>query len=179
MAIVTALEMRLRRARQLVAANAVQPGDELGHFLVHSQSGERFYQVRVYVDPETGWLMRSHCTCPDWLQMFQALEAVYEVPFHYLLGQGERRLNPSGPVTYCGRQIPSELGEYVLALKRIQRLMRDTAPSEEDRKRLEKWNELTKGMGLEKEPHAIEKMSRYLSKFQRFDPELISAYERW
>ena len=110
---------------------------------------------------------------------FQAMEAVYEVPFHYLMGQGERRLDPSGPVTYCGRQIPSELGEFVTTIQKLQKLLRESGLNDADRARLERWNELSAGIGLDKEPHAIEQVRRYLNKFRKFDPELISAYECW
>jgi hypothetical protein len=69
----TAIQLRMKRARQLVKGGAVQSNGHVGHFLVHSQSGNREYDVAVHVDPETQIVMRTHCQCPDWAKMSQAM----------------------------------------------------------------------------------------------------------
>jgi len=70
----TAIQLRLARARKLVANGAVQTNGSVGHYLVDSQSGERSYEVIVHVDPGTQMVMRTHCQCPDWRKMHGAME---------------------------------------------------------------------------------------------------------
>ena len=70
----TAIQMRMTRAKRLVEAGAVQANGRVGHFLVHSQTGDREYDVTVHVDPNTQTVMRTHCTCPDWHEMSQAMD---------------------------------------------------------------------------------------------------------
>jgi hypothetical protein len=112
----------------------------------------------------------------------QALEAVFGAPFHFILGQGERRLDPGGPVTYCGRQVPSELGEFVESIGKIQRWKRNSAGlSPQDKQRFEHWQRLEQQLGLERgaDPWAMEQLRRMFEKLKTLTPELISVYERW
>lgn len=74
----TAIELRLKRARRILSEYGVQSNGSPGHFLVHSQTGDREYDVEVYVDPGTQWVMRTHCQCPDWRRMSRALEGWIE-----------------------------------------------------------------------------------------------------
>jgi hypothetical protein len=48
--------------------------DGPGHFVVHSQTGSRQYEVHAHVDSETGWVMHTRCQCPDWRKMSQAMD---------------------------------------------------------------------------------------------------------
>jgi hypothetical protein len=114
--------------------------------------------------------------------IFQALEAVFGSPFHWLLGQGERRLDPGGPVTYCGRQIPSEMGEFSDAIAKIQRWKRNSAGlSPQDNQRFQHWKQLEQQLGLESgsDPWAMEQLRRMLDKIKPMTPEVVSVYERW
>jgi hypothetical protein len=70
----TAIQMRLKRARELVEAHAVQSNGHVGHFLVHSQTGDCEYDVTVHVDSRTQVVMRTHCQCPDWAEMDRAMD---------------------------------------------------------------------------------------------------------
>ena len=70
----TAFQLRLKRARELVKARAVQSNGHVGHFLVHSQSSDEEYDVTVHVDPNSQTVMRTHCQCPDWAEMSQAMD---------------------------------------------------------------------------------------------------------
>lgn len=71
--ILSAYELRLRRAQALVEAGAVIPLLN-GEFRVRSQS-DRFkeYIVSVRVDKELGQVLETHCDCPDWQTMNLAL----------------------------------------------------------------------------------------------------------
>ena len=69
-----AIQLRMARARQLVADGAVQSNGHVGHFLVNSQTGEGNYDVTAHVDPQTLQVMRTHCQCPDWARMASAME---------------------------------------------------------------------------------------------------------
>jgi hypothetical protein len=112
----------------------------------------------------------------------QALEAVFGAPFHWLLGQGERRLDPGGPVTYCSRHVPSELGEFVDAIGKIQRWKRNSAGlSAQDAQRFQHWKQLEQQLNLETgaDPWAMEQLRRMLEKLKGLTPEVISVYERW
>ncbi len=112
--------------------------------------------------------------------IFRKLEEITETPFHYLLGMGERHLDPAGPVTYCGRQIPSELGEFVFQLREMQRLKKKAAPSDIEKERLQKWLDFEEQTGLMKtDPGALEVLRKYLERYRQRTPELISVYTRW
>jgi len=74
MGVTTAIQFRTRRARLLVADGAVQISSDLGHFMVKSQVGGRQYTVQAHVDPKTQWVMKTYCSCPDWLKMSKAME---------------------------------------------------------------------------------------------------------
>jgi len=74
----TAFQMRLQRARKLVQDHAVQSNGHVGHFLVHSQSSDDEYDVTVHVDPNGQTVMRTHCQCPDWANMSQAMDGWIE-----------------------------------------------------------------------------------------------------
>jgi hypothetical protein len=74
----TAFQMRLKRARELVKAHAVQSNGHVGHFLVHSQSSDEEYDVTVHVDHNGQTVMRTQCQCPDWENMNQAMNWWFE-----------------------------------------------------------------------------------------------------
>ena len=70
----TAIQLRMQQARELVAAGAVQSNGHAGHFLVQSQTHGWDYDVQVFVDPATQTVMRTHCQCPDWQNMNDAMD---------------------------------------------------------------------------------------------------------
>jgi hypothetical protein len=71
----TAIQLRMKRARQLVKGGAVQSNGKVGHFLVQSQShAGQEYDVAVHVDPRNQVVMRTHCQCTDWQEMRDAIE---------------------------------------------------------------------------------------------------------
>lgn len=74
MTIKTAYELRLSRAQKLFAAGAVHLNGIPGSFDVQSQSDpDVVYEVMLHVDEELGWVLESHCECPDWLNMYHAM----------------------------------------------------------------------------------------------------------
>ena len=74
MAVKTAIQLRKARAKEIVARNGVQSNGKVGHFLVHSHTGEGNYDVTAHVDPQTQQVMRTHCQCPDWARMDSAMD---------------------------------------------------------------------------------------------------------
>ena len=124
-----------------------------------------------------GTLYFNHVSIGD---IFRKMEEIWGSPFRFLLGQGERRLEPGGPVTYCGRQIPSELGEFSHHINETQKLIKKRDRSEAEQARLDKWLKFEEESGLSKhDPDALETLSKYLDKFRSRTPELISVYTRW
>ena len=111
--------------------------------------------------------------------IFKKLEESTGAPFKFLLGMGKRRLEPCGPVTYCGRQVPAELGEYVFQIENIQKLTKKAEPTEKEAEMLAKWNAFAEKIHLEKEPTCLDALKRYIGKFRDRTPELISVYTRW
>lgn len=111
--------------------------------------------------------------------VFRKLEELTGAPFKFLLGMGKRRLEPCGPVTYCGRQIPSELGEFAFQIDHIERLKKKAELTEKEREMLNKWLEFEEEAGIENEPACMEALRKYLLKFKGRTPELISVYTRW
>ena len=71
MSVKTAFELRLHRARQLIAEHAVHPTDDLEEFKVDSQGGGRKYAVHLSVDHDEapGCVLEAQCTCADWRKM--------------------------------------------------------------------------------------------------------------
>jgi hypothetical protein len=68
----TAFQMRLERAHNLVGDQAVHPAPEPGHFTVDSQTIPGLvYDVTVEMSEET--VLLTHCQCPDWQRMHDAL----------------------------------------------------------------------------------------------------------
>ena len=74
MTVRTALDLRMARAVDIAATHAIQCDDSLSRFVVDSQSGNGQYRVVIETDPETGWLVRAHCECPDFQRMEEALD---------------------------------------------------------------------------------------------------------
>ena len=112
--------------------------------------------------------------------IFREAEKLTGAPFKFLLGMGARRLEPCGPITYCGRQIPSELGEFSFQLDRIMKLKKKAEVSEADAELLKKWLEFEKKIHLDEEdPGCLEALKKFLDKFKGRTPELISVYTRW
>lgn len=113
-------------------------------------------------------------------EIFVTLEELTGAPFRFVLGRGERRLEPSGPVTYCGRQIPSELGELVHAIRDVQQLERTQRLENDDAARLARWQDFVARTRLyDEDPGALETLRRFLEQFRRRTPELISVYTCW
>jgi len=113
-------------------------------------------------------------------EIFQKLEELTGAPFRFVLGRGERRLEPSGPVTYCARQIPSELGELCHAIRDVQQLEKASSLEEGEAERLKQWREFVEETSLyDDDPNALDGLRRYLERFRRRSPELISVYTRW
>ncbi|MDX9719699.1 MAG: hypothetical protein RBU37_03065 [Myxococcota bacterium] len=113
-------------------------------------------------------------------EIFRKLEELSGAPFRFLLGAGERRLDPCGPVTYCGRQIPAEMGEFAYHINEMMKLKKKAAPSEKEREKLDKWLEFEKKIGLEQhDPGALEGLRKFLERQRGRTPELISVYTRW
>lgn len=110
--------------------------------------------------------------------VFKELEILTGAPFKFLLGLGKRKLEPSGPVTYCGRQIPAELGEYVFEIEKLQKMMKSDAPTEKEREILDKWEEFSTKNHLELEPGCLDAIKKFIGKFRNRTPELISVYTR-
>ena len=110
--------------------------------------------------------------------IFKKLEELTGAPFKFLLGMGARRLEPCGPITYCGRQIPAELGEYVFQIDFIQKLGGKSELTEKERETPEKWNAFCENIQLDKEPGCLEKKKKFITKFRNRTPELISVYTR-
>ena len=110
--------------------------------------------------------------------VLKKLEELTGAPFKFLLGMGARRLEPCGPVTYCGRQIPAELGEYVFQIENLQKLMKKAEPTEKEREMLAKWEAFAEKIHLEKEPGCLDAIKKFIGKFRDRTPELISVYTR-
>lgn len=110
--------------------------------------------------------------------VFKELEKITGAPFKFLLGMGARRLEPCGPVSYCGRQIPAELGEYVFQIDNLQKLMKKAEPTEKEREMLDKWQAFSDKIHLEQEPGCLEALKKFIGKFRERTPELISVYTR-
>ena len=106
------------------------------------------------------------------------LEELTGAPFKFLMGRGARRLEPCGPVSYCGRQIPAELGEYVFQIDFIQKLEKKAEPTEKEREILTKWEAFVEKIHLDKEPGCLEALKKFIGKFRDRTPELISVYTR-
>ena len=123
-----------------------------------------------------GTLFFDHVYIGD---IFKKLEELTGAPFKFLLGMGKRRIEPCGPVTYCGRQVPAELGEYVFQIDNIQKLMKKAEPTEKEREMLDKWIAFADKNQLNQEPTCLDAIKRYLGKFRDRTPELISVYTRW
>lgn len=111
-------------------------------------------------------------------EVLKKLEEVSGAPFKFLLGMGARRLEPCGPVSYCGRQIPAELGEYVFAIENLQKLMKKAEPTEKEAEILAKWNAFAEKINLDSEPGCLESLKKFIGKFRDRTPELISVYTR-
>lgn len=110
--------------------------------------------------------------------IFKKLEELTGAPFKFLLGMGARRLEPCGPVTYCGRQIPAELGEYVFQIDNLNKMMQKTDPTEKERETIKKWTDFCEKIQLDKEPGCLEALKKFVGKFRSRTPELISVYTR-
>ena len=110
--------------------------------------------------------------------IFKKLEELTGAPFKFLLGMGARRLEPCGPITYCGRQIPAELGEYVFQIDNIQKLMNKAEPTEKESEIIAKWKAFCEKIQLDKEPNCLDAIKKYIGKFRDRTPELISVYTR-
>lgn len=108
------------------------------------------------------------------------VEEVLGIPCHIVLGRGERRLEPSGPTTYCARHVPSELGEIIHGIKKLQSLSKKRdGLSEDEQAKKDTWTEVCQRIGLDKEPQDLEDLRRFLARFRGETPELISVYTRW
>ena len=123
-----------------------------------------------------GTMYFNHVSIGD---IFRELEKLTGAPFKFLMGMGARRLEPCGPITYCGRQIPSELGEFVFAIENMQKLERKAELTNKERDTLEKWTAFCEKIELSKEPACLETLKKFLTKFKDRTPELISVYTRW
>ena len=110
--------------------------------------------------------------------VLKQLETITGAPFKFLLGMGKRRLEPCGPVTYCGRQIPAELGEYVVEIEKLQKLMKKAEPTEKEAEMLKKWEAFAEKAGLDKEPGCLDAIKKFVGKFRDRTPELSSVYTR-
>lgn len=110
--------------------------------------------------------------------VLKQLETITGAPFKFLLGMGKRRLEPCGPVTYCGRQIPAELGEYVVEIEKLQKLMKKAEPTEKEAEMLKKWEAFAEKANLDKEPGCLDAIKKFVGKFRDRTPELISVYTR-
>ena len=110
--------------------------------------------------------------------IFKKLEELTGAPFKFLIGMGARRLEPCGPITYCGRQVPAELGEYVFQIDHLQKLMHKAEPTEKERDILDKWNAFAEKIHLDQEPGCLDAIKKYVGKFRERTPELISVYTR-
>lgn len=111
--------------------------------------------------------------------IFKQLEVLTGSPFKFLLGGGARKLEPCGPITYCGRQIPSELGEFAFAIDTILKLMKKTELTEKEQETLNKWNAFCEKIHIEREPGCLETLKKFLLKYKDRTPELVSVYTRW
>ncbi len=112
--------------------------------------------------------------------IFRQLDKQTDAPFKFLLGMGKRRLDPAGPVTYCARHIPSELGEFAFHIGEIQKLKTLSTLTETQQNSLDEWLAFEKKAGLDKyDPGCLEALKKYLNKFKQRTPELISVYTRW
>lgn len=110
--------------------------------------------------------------------VFKELEKITGAPFKFLLGMGARRLEPCGPVSYCGRQIPAELGEYVFQIENLQKLQKKAEPTEKEREMLDKWEAFAEKIHLDQEPGCLDALKKFIGKFRDRTPELISVYTR-
>lgn len=110
--------------------------------------------------------------------ILKELEALTGAPFKFLIGMGKRRLEPCGPVTYCGRQIPAELGEYVFQIENLQKLMKKDDPTEKEKEIVDKWNAFAEKNHLDAEPGCLDSLKKFIGKFRDRTPELISVYTR-
>ncbi|MBQ9817686.1 MAG: hypothetical protein IJM59_09550 [Proteobacteria bacterium] len=110
--------------------------------------------------------------------VLKKLEELTGAPFKFLLGMGARRLEPCGPVSYCGRQIPAELGEYVFQIDNLQKLMKKAEPTEKEREMLNKWEAFAEKIHLDSEPGCLDALKKFIGKFRDRTPELISVYTR-
>lgn len=112
--------------------------------------------------------------------IFEAVEAVTGSSMHLLMGRGERRIEPAGPITYCGRHHPVQLGDFTQALGDVIRLRAKKNPEGPERARQNQWRELAEKIGLDKgDPGALERLRRFIDRFRNVKPEVISVYERW
>lgn len=111
-------------------------------------------------------------------EIFKKLEELTGSPFKFLLGMGARRLEPCGPITYCGRQIPSELGEFAFAIESMQKLARKDTLTEKEQETLNKWNDFCAKIQIDKDPGCLESLKKFLLKYKDRTPELISVYTR-
>ncbi len=124
-----------------------------------------------------GTLYFTHVSIGD---IFRQLEKQTTAPFKFLLGMGKRRIDPAGPVTYCARHVPSELGEFAFQIGEIQKLKNLSSPTETQRNDLEQWLAFEKEAGLDKyDPGCLDALKKYLNKYKQRTPELISVYTRW
>ena len=110
--------------------------------------------------------------------IFKELDKLTGAPFKFLLGMGARRLEPCGPVDYCGRQIPAELGEYVFQIENIQKLSKKAEPTEKEKELIDKWNAFAEKIHLENEPTCLDSLKKFIGKFRDRTPELISVFTR-
>lgn len=112
--------------------------------------------------------------------IFQTLEEISGAPYRYLMGAGERKLEPSGPVTYCARHLPGELGEFVHHINQLKSLKSRRDLSDAEREHLQIWLDFEKDSGLSQhDPGALDTIRKFLSRFRQLQPELISVYTRW
>ncbi len=124
-----------------------------------------------------GTIYFSHISIGD---IFRKVEELTGAPFKFLMGMGPRRLEPCGPVTYCGRQIPAEMGEFAFHIEQMQRMKKKQDLSPDAQEKLKKWLEFEEKIGLDKhDPGALEALRKFLDKYRSRTPELISVYTRW
>jgi len=72
--IISALDIRMKRAQKIAAEHGIQFDATLARFIVPSQTGNGEYRVVIETDQETGWLTRAECTCPDYARTKAELE---------------------------------------------------------------------------------------------------------
>lgn len=112
--------------------------------------------------------------------IFNKLEELTGAPYKFLLGRGARRLDPCGPITYCGRQIPSELGEFSFQIENIQKLKKKVEHTDKERETLQKWLDFEEKVKMDaNDPGCLDALKKFLNKYKDRTPELISIYTRW